>query len=263
MIMSNQMLFIGMAGGLALAVGLGILLSTVLSQSTAQMMGGQGMNSGAMGPGMMTTQSTITPWHWSQRSQFSGNGISTVEDVQITGISITGENEITVNLRYDGSETTPSVTVIAITNPMGLMQGFGAGNMGMMGMMQGGQSGIIQPMFANGWGVPSSWQNNTAWQEWHSQMAQWHGRLNSTQWAQMQEWHNQMTNGGMMGPGNEWWNTTSNGSSRQIVTPQSQTGSIVLDREWTPDSQVTVSLEGEGSAYDAGGIHVMVFPLTS
>jgi hypothetical protein len=98
--------------------------------------------------------------------------------------------------------------------------------------------------------------------QWNSQMAQWHGQLNSTQWAQMQAWHNQMMAQGNMGPGYTWGNGTSTWPG-QYTAFQSQTGSSVLDAGWTSGAMVTVRLEGDGSAYDGSGVHVMVFPLTS
>jgi hypothetical protein len=54
------------------------------------------------------------------------------------------------------------------------------------------------------------WYNNTDWQAWHEQMAQWHGQLDSSQWQQMQSWHNQMAAQGAMGPGmaTPWTNST-------------------------------------------------------
>jgi hypothetical protein len=251
------MLFVGLAGGLVVAVGLALLFSAVSTQSTAQMMGHQGMTSGTMGPGMMATQSTDTPWQWNQRSTFNANGMSTADSVQITGVSVTGDDEVTVNLRYDGPGTSPAVTVIAISNPIAMQgsMGMGSGMMGMegMGMMHGSQS-----MMGGSWSAAPVWQNNTQWQQWHdqmaqwnSQMAQWHGQLNSTQWEQMQAWHDQMMAQGM---------TTVQG---QLAASQSQTGSSVLDAGWTSGATVTVRLEGTGSAYDGNGVHVMVFPLTS
>jgi hypothetical protein len=246
--MANQLLYVGIAGGLAIAVGLAALLSAALTQSTAQMMNHQGM----MDQGMMNTQSSGAPWQWDQRSMFSANGMSSVNDVQVTGLSITGDDEITVDLRYGGSGASPAVTVIAMTNYMSMMQG----SSGMGGMMQGGQSGMMmQPGMQGGWIASPAWQNNTQWQQWHAQMAQWHGQLNSTQWSQMQAWHNAMMAQGAMGPGSPWWNEAS------AVALQPQTGSSVLDAGWTSGS-VTVRLEG-GSAYDSKDVRVMVFPLTS
>lgn len=116
------------------------------TQSTARMVGHQGMTSGATGQGMMM-QSTGTPWQWNQRSMFNANGMSTIDSVQITGISVTGSDEVTVNLWYDGSKTSPAVTVIAITNPIAMQCSIGmsSGMMGMggMGMMQGSQHGMM------------------------------------------------------------------------------------------------------------------------
>jgi hypothetical protein len=94
-------------------------------------------------------------------------------------------------------------------------------------------------------------------------MSQWHGELNSAQWAQKQAWHNQMMAQGLMSPGMTWMDGTSAAWSEQSAAYQSQTGSSVLDAGWISEATVTVKLEGDGSAYDGRSIHVMVFPLTS
>jgi hypothetical protein len=203
---------------------------------------------------MMAQQSGGAQMVWNQKSMFNANGMSNVDNVQVTGVSIAGDSEVTINLRYVGSETSPAVTLAVMTNHMSIMQG--AGMMGGMGMMHGGRGGMMmQPMMGYESASPA-WQNNTQWQQWHAQMAQWHGQLNSTQWAGMQAWHNSMMAQGAMGPGNPWWNGTS-----AAWPEQSQTGSRVLDAGWT-DGSVTVRLEGSGSAYDSKDVQVVVFPLT-
>jgi hypothetical protein len=191
---------------------------------------------------------------------FNANGVSTVDNVQISGIAVTGDNEITVNVRYDGSETSPAVTVIAITNPMSMQ-----GSMGMSsGMMQGGQGSMMSggySMMSGSSSMAPAWQNNTEWQQWHEQMSQWHSQLDPAQWRQAQAMHNQMMAQGLMGPG-----MTMNGTTTwpgQFGASQSQVGSSVADAGWTSSSAITIQLEGDGSAYDGNGVHVMVFPLTS
>lgn len=52
----------------------------------------------------------------------------------------------------------------------------------------------------------------------------------------------------MMGPG-------------QLTTAfQSQTGSTIVNSGWQTGNTIDVVLNGNGSAYDASDIHVMVFP---
>jgi hypothetical protein len=217
----------GMIGGLTVAIGIAVVFSTIATQSTAQMMGHQGM----MGQNSQGT--AMMPWQWDQRSAFNANGMSTVNNVQITGVSVTGSNEVTVNLRHSGSGTSPAVTVIAVTNPMALMQGLMA--MGSMGMMHSQNGMMMQPggqsmMMGGISGAMPAWQNNTQWQQWHTQMAQWHGQTNSTQWAQMQAWHNQMMAQGLMGPGMTLGNGTLTTWAGQFMASQSQTGSNVPTR---------------------------------
>jgi hypothetical protein len=137
------------------------------------MMGHQGMTSSATGQGM-TMQSTGTPWQWNQKSMFNANGMSTIDSVQITGISVTGSDEVTVNLWYDGSKTSPAVTVIAITNPVAMQGSIGMSSgmmsIGGMGMMQGSQLGMMmthgsKSMIGGSWSSLPAWQNNTEWQQ--------------------------------------------------------------------------------------------------
>jgi hypothetical protein len=52
-------------------------------------------------------------------------------------------------------------------------------------------------------------------------MSQWHGELNSAQWAQTQAWHNQMMAQGLIGPGMTWMNGTSAAWSEQSAGYQS------------------------------------------
>jgi hypothetical protein len=52
-------------------------------------------------------------------------------------------------------------------------------------------------------------------------MSQWHGELNSAQWAQTQAWYNQMMAQGLMGPGMTWMNGTSAAWSEQSAGYQS------------------------------------------
>ncbi|MEW6604715.1 MAG: hypothetical protein AB1351_08520 [Thermoproteota archaeon] len=165
--MAKQLLFVGIAGGLAVAIGLALMFSAITTHSTGQMMGYQGMAGSAIGQGMMATQPA--GMHWQSRLMFNANGMSTADNVQITGVSITDIDTVKVNIRYDGSETSPAITVIAIA-----------------GMMQSNSRMIEQGMMYGGNSYGMAWATNTEWQQWHNQMAQWHSQINSTQWTQMQ-----------------------------------------------------------------------------
>lgn len=236
--MAKKIFLIGIIAGLAAALGLAGAFSILSTQqgATAQMMGG---NQGMMGmmdgnQGMMMGQGIPgAPWQWNQKSGFSASGISNVDGVQITGISITGNNEVTVNLGYNGTGTAPRVTLVAITNPM-VMMGRMHGAMGMPMMMGGGYGGMMMGPGMMSGGFPGM-------------MMMWNGSLptNSTQWQQMQQLHNQM-----MGQFTDAF--------------QSQTGSNILNQGWNAsNTTVKVRLDGNVSAFDSSGIQVMVFPLTS
>lgn len=245
--MANKMFLIGIVAGLAGALALAGLFSTISDQSKAQMMGG---NYGMMRQGTNVAQ---TPnWQWSSHAGFSSSGFSNVNGVQITGIAISGDKEVTVTLRNDGAGSAPNVTVVAFSNPtftmgrmhsstgMPMMGGYGYG---MGGMMQGGYPGMM-------YGYNGAWQNNTQWHQ------------------QMQAYHNQMMGGsyyGGMGPGMMYgynpqlWNST----ALPQTLFQSQTGSAVVNSGWTANTSVKVKLEGDGTAFDSNSVVVMVYPLTS
>jgi hypothetical protein len=77
---------------------------------------------------------------------FSAHGMSMVQDVRISGVAITGDNEVSINLNYVGNGTTPSVTLVAMTNHASMMAMMG-GNMGGMmgsGMMMDNSSSTAQ-----------------------------------------------------------------------------------------------------------------------
>jgi hypothetical protein len=64
---------------------------------------------------------------------FSVMGMSAAKNVTITGVSVTGDNEVTVNVRYTGNETaTPGIGVFVMTNSMGMMHYMMMGHMEVM-----------------------------------------------------------------------------------------------------------------------------------
>lgn len=251
--MNNRWFFLaGTIAGLASVMAFAALFSTPQDAASAQMMQHQGMNAGAMGPNMMASSSAGQ----SYSRMFSGSGSSAVSNVKVTGVSITGDSEVTVSLRYTGAGESPSLVVIANTNPaamMTVMHGPAAssGSMG-MGGMQGagmmGQGGMMSgmSMMSGSSGYPA-W-TSAQWQQWHTQMAHQLSMTNSTQWEQ---WHTQM----MMSP--VW-----SGSTVMPHVDSLQVGSSAVDAGWKNGS-FKVKLEGDGSAYDSGQVMVMVFPLTS
>lgn len=76
--MSNKLLFAGIIGGLAVALVSAVLFS---GAATAQMIQHHSMQHGF-------------PTHQGMKeSMFKANGLSMVQDVRISGIAITGNNE--------------------------------------------------------------------------------------------------------------------------------------------------------------------------
>lgn len=150
---------------------------------------------------------------------FSVMGMSMAKDVAVTGVSVTGDSEVSVNVRYTGNATsTPGLGVFVMTNHMGMMKEHMMG-----GMMYGGQQyamGGFNPMMMMG-------GNNNNMMAGNGSMM-----MNGTQ----QQW-----NGTMMQ--NSW---------------ASHSGSNFVKAGWTASGNtIKVKLDG-ASAYDARDIMVMV-----
>lgn len=211
--MTSKLFVFGVIGGLVAALGLAGVFSALSTQSSAQM-----IQHGTM-MGMQSTQGSSM-----HHTMFSASGMSMVQDVKISGVAMTGDNEITVNLVYQGTGNAPGVTVVAMTNHEAMMSMMMGGSMmGNTGMMAGNSMmGSSMPMM---WSDPgmSTW-NATQWRNWHSHMT-----------AQ------------------EGWSTT------QDI--QFQGGSSVMSDGWQSGSTVAVKLNGDAvSAYNSADFHVCVFP---
>jgi hypothetical protein len=162
--MSRKFLFVGVIGGLGVAMVLAVFFS---GAATAQMMQHQQMQHS---PGM-------------KHSMFKAIGISMVQDVSVTGVATTDDDTISVSLAYNGTGSAPSVTVIAVTNHEHIMNMIGSSS-SMGGMMMGSNMmGMNSMGTMAGHGMTGN-QNTPGWQ--HPDMPSW----NSTQW---QNWHSQMT----------------------------------------------------------------------
>lgn len=204
--MVNKTLLVGAIVGLAGTVAIALLLSEA---ATAQTM--QHMNSGI------------------GHNMFSASGMSMVQDVQISGISITDDNQMTVNLIYTGNASSPSVAVIAMTDTMMGENMDGMTGPGAMGM-HSGNSGMMAGQSMMGSNMPMSWN--------HQDMPAW----NATQWR---GWHDQMS--------------AQMGGSAKSIYHESLTGSTIANSGWESGGSITIRLDGE-SAYEASELHVMVFP---
>ncbi len=108
--------------------------------------------------------------HEMNHSMFNVMGMSMVQDVRISGVSITGDNTVSVNLTYTGNGTSPGVTIVAMTNHMAMMMGSGGmmSGGGFPGMMMG--PGMMNPQMMMGMAgsqtgsatVNSSWQSGSS-----------------------------------------------------------------------------------------------------
>jgi hypothetical protein len=169
-----------------------------------------------------------------------------VENVQVSGISVSGDKQVTVNIRYTGNDTAPSVVVIAKSDPMmrGASDGMMAGGPMHSGMMMGGM-GMMDAM-PTGQGMIYGGQypawNGTQWRQWHMQMAELHAQMNSTQINGLHQMHNMISNQNMMmdpgmmsGPQMLMWN----GTSMVNFSHQPLVGSTVLESGWSSSAPLT------------------------
>jgi hypothetical protein len=199
--MTGKLLSIGKIGSIALAALILTALFSTTETATAQMMMQQ---------------------HEMNHSMFNVMGMSMVQDVRISGVSITGDNTVSVNLTYTGNGTSPGVTIVAMTNHIAMMMGMMMGSGGMMsgggfpGMMMG--PGMMNPQMM----MP--------------------GMMNNSAFPGM------MMGPGMMNP------------QMMMGMAGSQTGSATVNSSWQSGSSTTLVLEGYGSAHNASDICVMVFP---
>ena len=126
---SKLLLSIGKIGSVSLAALVVAALFSTAETATAQMMMQQhrGMS----------------------HSMFDVMGMSMVQDVKISGVSITGNNTVSVNLTYTGNGTSPGVTIVAMTNHMTMMMNMMMGGGMMGGMMRGPEMMNMPGMMMN------------------------------------------------------------------------------------------------------------------
>jgi hypothetical protein len=213
-VMSSKLLSLGMMGTMALAaVAIAVLFSS--QTTTAQMM----MQDQQM-------QNSSPQQHGMNHSMFSVMGMSMVPDVRVTGVTITGDSTVSVNLTYTGNGTSPGVTIVAMTNHMSMMNMMMGGGRNHGGYSDGMTMG--QGMMIN----PNMMMNNSAFPS--------------------------MMNPGMMGSG--MMDGIHPDMMMMMAMAGSHTGSAVVDIGWQSGSSTSITLEGDRSARDASDICVMVFP---
>jgi hypothetical protein len=233
--MASKTLSIGMVIGAILAATFAFVTLFSNETATAQVMQHQQQ--------MQQPPISDHQQHRMHHSMFNANGMSMVQDVRISGVSITGDNSVSANLTYTGNGTSPSVTVVAITNHEAMR------NMMMGGGMMGG--GQMDMGMMNQGMMDMGGMNNT-------------GRM-------MGGGGGEQMGGGMMDMGTRNQTGMMMGTDSSMMmggTPSdmmmsmagSQTGSAVLNSGWQSGTTISVMLQGEGSAHDASEIHVMVFP---
>ena len=208
--MTSKLLSLGMTGMIAVAALAFVSLFSSQTAAAQMMMQDQMM------------QNDSPQQHEMNHTMFNVMGMSMVPDVRVTGVSITGNNTVSVNLTYTGNGTSPGVTIVAMTNHMAMMNmmmGYGGHYDGMNigpGMM------TAPNMMMNNSGFPSMMMNP-----------------------------DMMMGSGVMGDMH---------SGMMMAMAGSHTGSAVLNSDWQSGNSTSITLEGDRSARDASDICVMVFP---
>jgi hypothetical protein len=208
--MTSNLFSLGMMGTIALTALAPVALFSSQT-ATAQMM---------MQDQMM--QDTSPQQHEMNHNMFDVMGMSMVPDVRVTGVSITGNNTVSVNLTYTGNGTSPGVTIVAMTNHMAMM------NMMMLG--HGRDHGGYYSGMTMGPGMmagPNMMMNNSGFPD-------------------------MMMGPGMMGD--------MHSGRMMMAMAGSHTGSAVVNSGWQSGNSTNITLEGDRSASDASDICVMVFP---
>ena len=107
--MTSNLFSLGMMGTIALTALAPVALFSSQTAAAQMMMQDQMM------------QDTSPQQHEMNHNMFDVMGMSMIHDVRVTGVSITGNNTVSVNLTYTGNGTSPGVTIVAMTNHMAMM----------------------------------------------------------------------------------------------------------------------------------------------
>jgi hypothetical protein len=118
--LSNKktLIVIGATAGVAATILFASLFSSMTASAQMMMPSTQNQTNSMM---MRYGQNHFSASH--NMGMFSVMGMSMVKNVAVTGVSVTGDNEISVNVRYTGNETsTPGIGVFVMTNHMDMMK---------------------------------------------------------------------------------------------------------------------------------------------
>jgi hypothetical protein len=152
MLKGRKLFLAGLIGSVAVAIALASLFSSMAA--SAQMMAPMQNQTNTA---MQHKQNYPSKGH--DMGMFSVMGMSMAKNVTITGVSVTGDNEVTVNVRYTGNGTaTPGIGIFVMTNGMGMMHNMMMSHMG--AMMYGQNFG----MAAGNSMMGQQWNNSTMMQ---------------------------------------------------------------------------------------------------
>jgi hypothetical protein len=167
----KTLLVAGASAGVAATIIFAALFSSTAASAQMMMQNNNNSNSNSTN-NMMTTSGQSHYQGAHSMSMFSVMGMSMVRDVAVTGASVTGDSEITVNVRYTGNGTsTPGLGVFVMTNHMDMMKGHMMGGM-MSGGQQyydGGMGGGYGPMMMGG---NNMMMTGSGMQQWNGTMTQ-------------------------------------------------------------------------------------------
>jgi len=103
MIQRKYTFLTGILAGLVIAIGVASVFSLVVTQTFEQTNYNNSQSDSQNQPSSQMMQDGSN----SDMSFFSGEGVSTVDNVKVKGVSIVGSNEISVSLKYSGNGTAP------------------------------------------------------------------------------------------------------------------------------------------------------------
>lgn len=116
MIQRNYTFLTGILAGLGIAIAVASVFSLTAAQTWEQTSNNdKNSQAGGQNP---TNSHMMQGGSNSDISLFSGEGVSMVNNVKVTGVSITGDKEVSVSLKYSGNGTAPGVTLVAMTQSM-------------------------------------------------------------------------------------------------------------------------------------------------
>lgn len=179
MVQKNYAFLAGLLSGLGIVIATIAVFSISATPTLGQENSAQSSNQNQMNQQMMLTGGDMAMDQMNMNNQsgmhqgsmststmmegmsiFSSEGMSMVDDVKVIGVTISGDKEISVQLRYVGNGTAPGVTAAVMTHTRDMMSMMGSNSC--MNMMNNGMQGHENMMMTNDEGSNSMHQTMMA-----------------------------------------------------------------------------------------------------